>query len=658
MRAIHRLVACAALTVGFASASASALPPGFVEQTPLGGLDQVTGLAFDPAGRLLVWEKRGRVWIVNPDFTLHASPLLDLSDEVYTVHDHGLLGVAVDPAMEAGRPYLYLILPVDWHYYQSVELQNEPFDPAQLDMVHDTFGRLVRYELDPSTSFSTILPGSRTVLFGADHTSGYAVTSGSHGGDTLVFGQDGTLLASIGDGASWQAPFDVGGPRGANFFSSNTAEADGIIIPAEQVGSYRAQLVNTHNGKVLRIDPDTGDGLPSNPFFDPLAPDAPRSRVWALGFRNPFRISVLPGTGSINPADGDPGSLIVGDVGWNSWEEFNLVIQGGQNFGWPVFEGIDPAPNYPSQQVLNLDAPNPLFGARSGTCAQEFFHFTDLITQNIACAPEFPNPCDVDTPVPGSMTFEHEPPRVAWNQDQTLAVVPNPGCPTTAIDVTDAGSPVEGPALSGRAALGGVFVPSHAWPEPYRERALFADTFGGWAMAADVDASGDVASYVQFAAPGEMLFCTAMAFNPSGDALYWVRYTNNPGNTRVRRIIYDCDSNGVSDAQDIASCPPGEPACADCNSNGLRDDCDIADGRSPDTNANGIPDECETPQCDGDADGDGAVEVSDVTFVIFRLGDSGSACIDGDVDGSGSVTTGDIAYIIFRLGTCPPGGPC
>lgn len=62
--------------------------------------------------------------------------------------------------------------------------------------------------------------------------------------------------------------------------------------------------------------------------------------------------------------------------------------------------------------------------------------------------------------------------------------------------------------------------------------------------------------------------------------------------------------------------------------------------------------------CDGDADGNGDVNVSDISFVIFRLGDSGSPCLEGDTDGDGQVNVQDITYTIFRLGTCNPVGPC
>jgi hypothetical protein len=88
---------------------------------------------------------------------------------------------------------------------------------------------------------------------------------------------------------------------------SPQALADGIIRPKEDIGAFRSQLVDSLSGKVLRIDPATGNGLPRNPYDDIADPRSARSRVWALGLRNPFRMSLRPDTGSHFPSDGNPG---------------------------------------------------------------------------------------------------------------------------------------------------------------------------------------------------------------------------------------------------------------------------------------------------------------------------------------------------------------
>ena len=58
------------------------------------------------------------------------------------------------------------------------------------------------------------------------------------------------------------------------------------------------------------------------------------------GVRNPYRTTIRPGS----PA---PGTLYIGDVGWNWYEEINIA-RGGENFGWPCRSGGGPAQSYPS----------------------------------------------------------------------------------------------------------------------------------------------------------------------------------------------------------------------------------------------------------------------------------------------------------------------
>lgn len=116
----------------------------------------------------------------------------------------------------------------------------------------------------------------------------------NHNGGMLLFDRTGKLLVGLGDGGS------AGDP------------------------GNRAQSLGSDLGKILRIDPATGAGLPDNPY--PV-----NTRVWALGLRNPWRFSF--------DTNGD---LYVGDVGQNKVEEVDVVApsrQRGANYGWSVYEG-------------------------------------------------------------------------------------------------------------------------------------------------------------------------------------------------------------------------------------------------------------------------------------------------------------------------------
>jgi hypothetical protein len=82
----------------------------------------------------------------------------------------------------------------------------------------------------------------------------------------------------------------------------------------------------------------------------------------------------------------------------------------------------------------------------------------------------------------------------------------------------------------------------------------------------------------------------------------------------------------------------------DCNGNGVGDAQDIADGTSPDVNGNGIPDECE---CLGDLDGDWAIGLSDLAILLAHYDTaSGATYEDGDINGDGAVDLADLAALL------------
>ena len=305
---------------------------GFADEVVIGNLPQATGFTFAPDGQLFIWGKDGRVFRADGGGLIEP-PVIDISDEVGNIHDHGLLGFALDPAF-ATSGFIYLLYRVD---PRAIGLGGGP------DSNQPSIGRLSRYTVVDGRAD----PASRLVLLGEDAASGVPLTHDSHGVGQVVFGEDGTLLLSTGDGASFTGMDDgtTGQSRAAE------AVAAGILRPEENVGAFRAQRLDSLSGKILRLDPATGDGLPSNPFFDPEAPRSPRSRVWSYGLRNPFRIALQPHSGSSDPTDGRPGILYIGDVGYNAWEEIDVADRGGQNFGWPVYEGLGEQPDYAASPV-------------------------------------------------------------------------------------------------------------------------------------------------------------------------------------------------------------------------------------------------------------------------------------------------------------------
>ena len=371
-----------------ASQSATATPPaGFIVDSIGGTWNEVVGVANLPDGRLLGWERGGRIYMMSANGTRIPEPVLDIHDEVGAWRDFGLLGLAVDPEFPA-RPYIYLLYVVDRHHLRQWGTGN--YNANTDEYFAATIGRLTRYTLDAATNYTKALTASRLVLLGESASTGLPICHQSHSVGSLLFGTDQTLLVSMGDSASYNQ-VDLGGQVSDGYITQ--ALADGILKSKENVGAFRAQLVDSHCGKILRIDPDTGDGIASNPFFDATAPRAPRSRVFALGLRNPYRCTLWPETGSHDPADANPGVISTGDVGWTTWEEMSIIDGPGKNLGWPLFEGIDHQSSYAVANVANQDVPNPDAG---GTCTQPFMYFRDLLRQATnSTAPQFFRPCAV-----------------------------------------------------------------------------------------------------------------------------------------------------------------------------------------------------------------------------------------------------------------------
>jgi glucose/arabinose dehydrogenase len=304
-------------------ASAS-LPANFVldDVTPSSAFLFPTGIAFLPDGRLLVCEKNGDLWAVQ-NGTKPVNPMWSSENEVLSNHDKGLLDVAVDPNYFVNH-YVYLLYTVD------------P-DSDGTDSNTVAFARLSRFTVS-FTDSQTVIPSSRAVLLGVDWSHGPPTGSTTHTIGSLRWGSDGSLLVSAGDGADGSSNMDPGGQYPALFGA-------GRANPYEDIGAFRAQSLSSLDGKILRINPANGQGYASNPYYDGNL-NSFRSRVYAYGFRNPFRFNLKPGTGSTNVADGNPGILYVDDVGWYTWEEINVVKQPGQNFGWPCEEGLDPNAPY------------------------------------------------------------------------------------------------------------------------------------------------------------------------------------------------------------------------------------------------------------------------------------------------------------------------
>ncbi len=502
--------------------SAQVVPADFSDQLVLGGWTDAVGATWDTNGRMYVWEKRGIVWIVENGVKL-PDPLLDISEEVGNWRDHGMLGFTLDPQfLTNGR--IYLFYTVDRHHLMNFGTGS--YNPATNQYYAATIMRITRYTAT-GPQFNSVDPASRMILFGETPSTGAPVLHESHTTGSLVFGADGTLLASVGDGASYSST-DVGN---ANETYWSQAILDGIIRPEENVGALRAQMVNSFNGRILRLDPNTGNGVPSNPWFDPAEPRSGRSRTWALGLRNPYRMTIRPGTGSSDPAAAQPGHLHIGDVGWNLWEELNVCTEGGMNFGWPLFEGFDVHASYWNTNAANKDHSNPLYDGIS--CSQQFFNFQDLIKQATPVhLNAHPNPCDPLVQIPNSVPKHfHARPAIDWRHGNQSRCGGFSGNTAITHDLDNAGSPVPGPRFGGYAAIGGPFIAGTNFPPAYQNSSYHGDYVMGWIRRFVIDGQGNPVSVHDFASGLGNI--TWMGAGPDG-CIWYIRYNSN----QIRKICY------------------------------------------------------------------------------------------------------------------------
>ncbi len=508
------------------------LPDNFYDELVGDGWDRPVGITFDGLGRGYVWEKRGAVFILDQEGNKFPEPFIDISDEVGNWGDHGLIGFALHPNfLENG--YCYLLYIVDRHhllYYGTPD-----YDPEASAYQEATIGRLTRYQADPDNNFRTVLPESRKILIGKEPSDGFPVLINSHGVGSVVFAEDGTMLVSCGDAGSYESD-DVGSAPETYYAQ---ALEEGIIRPEDNVGAFRALNIHSLNGKILRLDPETGSGAPSNPFYDPADPDAPRSRVWALGFRNPYRFMWVPETGSHFAEDGDPGVLLVGDVGSAFWEELNVVDRGGQCFGWPLYEGMEPHWGYHTRWTVNLDAPNPL--ANNGSCHQQHFNYQDLVANpNLYENPVFPNPCNDFQEIPASIpTFVHQPPVVNWSgllwNPPVRAQVPDYDIETGSlnpIELADPNAPAEGDNFAGFSTVPGFFYEGENFPESYQGKFFVAD-LSGWIRTVTFDEAYQVLAVDTFATWDDK-GVVHIAQNPDDGCLYWCHVYDS----QVHKICY------------------------------------------------------------------------------------------------------------------------
>ncbi|WP_019546849.1 PQQ-dependent sugar dehydrogenase [Streptomyces sulphureus] len=275
-------------------------------------------LAVLPDGDVLHTAREGTLWLTQSDGsgTSQAGKL-----DVYDHDEEGLQGVGVDPDFEQNRHiYLYYAPPLDTPEGDAPETGTAAdFEPFQ------GYNQLSRFTLDED---GTLDASSETEILRIDTDRGQCC----HVGGDIAFDSDGNLLMSTGDDSN---PFQSDG-----FTPIDEREDRNPVFDAQRSSGNANDL----RGKLLRIhvEEDGSYTIPEGNLFEE-GTEGTRAEVYAMGFRNPFRISVDPATDHVYVGDYGPDAGEADPArGPGGQVEFNKVTEPG-NFGWPYCTGDNDA---------------------------------------------------------------------------------------------------------------------------------------------------------------------------------------------------------------------------------------------------------------------------------------------------------------------------
>ncbi|WP_020519000.1 PQQ-dependent sugar dehydrogenase [Catelliglobosispora koreensis] len=332
------------------AAQAAVLPAGFAEQIVFSGLTQPTNIEFANDGRIFVAEKGGAIKVFDNLADTTPTVFANFSANVHNQWDRGLLGMALAPNFPTD-PFVYVLYTYDAPPGQTAPYWNDNCNSAPGGANGGNCvvqGRLSRIQAG----------GTEQVLI-----QDWCQQFPSHSIGDLGFGADGKLYVSSGDGASFSA-VDYG---------QLGSPVNPCGDPANEGGALRSQDVRSAadptqlDGTILRLEPATGLAAAGNPNI--ASPDLNTRRIVANGLRNPFRIAMKPGTNEV----------WAGDVGWNTWEEINRVVNptaGVTNFGWPCYEGNNKMSSYDN---VNLPLCETLYPIGQTNPYYTYNHATDIV---------------------------------------------------------------------------------------------------------------------------------------------------------------------------------------------------------------------------------------------------------------------------------------
>jgi cytochrome c len=259
----------------------------------LEGLPQPMHLELGPDGRIWFNEYTGALKIYDPK-TKRVTLVAEI--ESFKQQENGFLAFALDPKF-AQNGWIYFI-----------------YSPLGFDGQN-----LSRFEVKGDK----LVAGSEKVILKYEEQR----LQCCHHGATLKFGPDGCLFFSTGDNTS---PFGD---------SQGFGPLDQRVGKEAFDGQRTSANTNTLVGKVnrIRVHDDATYSIPPGNLFKPGTAKT-RPEIFAMGTRNPWRLSIDPKTGFIYWGEVGPDARNDGPRGSRGYDEINQAKQAG-NFGYPLFVG-------------------------------------------------------------------------------------------------------------------------------------------------------------------------------------------------------------------------------------------------------------------------------------------------------------------------------
>jgi glucose/arabinose dehydrogenase/PKD repeat protein len=344
------LIIPGAIALGAPAANALVIPPSDYQQVSLasGGaeLGEAMSLAVMPNRSVLHTARDGTLRVTDANGNTKVAGRLN----VYTHDEEGLQGVAVDPGFASNRHV--------WLYY-SPRLSTPNGDApatgtqAQFDQWKGEL-YLSRFTLKAD---DTLDLASEKVVLRVQNDRGQCC----HVGGDIDFDAAGNLYLTTGDDTN---PFE----------SSGYSPLDERTNRNPQFDAQRSSAnTNDLRGKLLRIKPQP-DGTYTVPSGNLFPPGTARTRpeIYAMGFRNPFRMSVDKATGIVYLGDyGPDAGVTTSNRGPSGQVEFDRITGPG-NYGWPYCTGTNTTSETYNEWNFATNSTGPKYDCAGGPANNSF----------------------------------------------------------------------------------------------------------------------------------------------------------------------------------------------------------------------------------------------------------------------------------------------